>query len=135
MNEPITIGRYARAKRNIGDSRNTLPYIFAGEEVLIVSQPMITNGEGTRSLGYIICNRDGLHVIAQASDITFEPVPPPKTVEQRVAEAFQEGYSRGHSRGLTCGKLYGGDDQYRTIISVETQGYLRELRGDDEYDY
>lgn len=66
--------------------------------------------------------------------IELIPVPEPKTIEERIQEAFREGYSQGHSRGLTCGKLYGGDDQYGLIIQVATREYIRGLRGEDESD-
>lgn len=134
MSELIPIGTVVRAARNIGDSRRSLPYIYAGEEVTIVSHPMVSSYDSPwRSLGYLLRNADGLCVAAQSEDVTLEDVPPPKTVEQRVAEAFREGYSQGHSRGLTCGRLYGGDDQYIVIIQVATRDYIRGLRGEDEH--
>ena len=129
----IPVGTVARAARNIGDSRLTLPYIYAGEEVTVQGHTKIQGSETPwQADGYIICNREGLRVIASRKDVTLEPVPPPKSIEKMIQEAFREGYSRGHSRGLTCGKLYSGDDQYRSIIHVETISYLQELRDESD---
>lgn len=135
MIELIPVGTVARAARNIGDPRLTLPYIYAGEEVTVMSHPRV-QGEGMpwEPNGYIVRNREGLQVVATRADITLEPVPPAKTLEEHIAEAFREGYSRGHSRGLVCGKLYGGDDTYIVVVPEATQSYLRELRGEDESD-
>lgn len=134
MTDLIPVGTVARAARNIGDPRLTLPYIYAGEEVTVMGHPRVQGEElPWEPNGYIVRNRDGLQVVATRADITLEPVPAPKTIEQMIQEAFREGYSRGHSRGLTCGKLYGGDDQYRSIIHVETIGYLQEVKGESDY--
>lgn len=135
MADLIPVGTVARAARNIGDPRNYLPYIYAGEEVTVMGHPMVKIDEHPwKHEGYLVRNQNGLYVAARLEDITLDPVPPPKSIEQMVREAFQEGYSQGHSRGLTCGKLYGGDDQYVVIIQVATRDYVRGLRGEDESD-
>lgn len=135
MDDLIPVGTVARAARNIGDPRLTLPYIYAGEEVTVMSHPRVQGEElPWEPNGYIVRNREGLQVVATRADITLEPVLPAKTLEEHIAAAFREGYSQGHSRGLTCGKLYGGDDQYIVIIQVATRDYVRGLRGEDESD-
>ena len=135
MADLIPVGTVARAARNIGNPRLTLPYIYAGEEVTVMGHTKLCGEEPSwEPNGYIVRNREGLQVVATREDITLEPVPPAKTLEEHIAAAFREGYSQGHSRGLTCGKLYGGDDQYIVIIQVATRDYLRGLRGEDESD-
>lgn len=135
MSDLIPVGTVARAARNIGNPRLTLPYIYVGEEVTIMGHTKLSGEKAFWELnGYIIRNREGLYVVASQKDITLEPVLPAKTLEEHIAAAFREGYSQGHSRGLTCGKLYGGDDQYIVVIQVATRDYLRELRGEDESD-
>lgn len=135
MADLIPVGTVARAARNIGNPRLTLPYIYAGEEVTVMGHTKLCGEEAFwEPNGYIIRNREGLYVVASLKDLTLEPVLPAKTLEEHIAAAFREGYSQGHSRGLTCGKLYGGDDQYIVIIQVATRDYLRGLRGEDESD-
>ena len=137
MAEIIPIGTVVKAALDIADPRMMLPYIYAGEEVTIMGHVKVQGEElPWEPNGYIIRNANGLQVVVTQEDVTLGSVPPPKTVEQRVAEAFREGYSQGHSRGLTCGRLYGGDDQYIVVIQVATREYLRELRGEnDRFDW
>lgn len=135
MGDLISVGTVARAARNIGDPLLTLPYIYAGEEVTVMGHPKVYGEEPSwEPNGYIVRNREGLQVVATREDITLEPVPPAKTLEEHITAAFREGYSQGHSRGLTCGKLYGGDDQYIVIIQVATRDYVRGLGGENESD-
>ena len=135
MTDLIPVGTVARAARNIGDPLLTLPYIYAGEEVTVMGHPKVYGEEPSwEPNGYIVRNREGLQVVATREDITLEPVPPAKTLEEHIAAAFKEGYSRGHSRGLVCGKLYGCDEQYIVVVPEVTRAYLLELRGEDESD-
>lgn len=133
MIELLAIGSLATAERNICNSLRSVPYIMAGEEVTILGYLEIEGKHG-RVPGYRVATADGMQIAARASDITARPTPKPLTLEQIARDAFLAGYSEGHSRGLTCGRLYGADDQYGQIIQVAKRDYIRRLRGEDESD-
>lgn len=106
-----------------------LPYIYAGEEVTVMSHLKVSSdGSPWSTDGYVIRNADGLQVVARAEDVTLEPVPPPKSVEQKIRDAFREGYSRG----LTGGNVP-VDDRVRSIIHVATDVYIQELKSESTY--
>lgn len=126
----IPIGAKAWVSRSVYDHRRPIPLILQGEEVTIVRHAILDSKHGVKQ-GYLVRTANDMEIYALADDLTGDKPQPPRSLEQIARDAFLRGYSEGHSRGLTCGKLYGADDQYGQVIQVATRGYIRELRGED----
>lgn len=133
MNDLIQIGAKAWVSRSVYDHRRPIPLILQGEEVTIVRHAILDSKYGMKQ-GYLVRTANDMEIYALADDITGHKPQPPKSLEQIARDAFLRGYSEGHSRGLTCGRLYGSDDQYILEIQAAKRAYLRELRGEDESD-
>lgn len=125
-------GAVAKLLRNIGEN-GQFPYAYAGDEVRIVGHCTVGTVNGNETL-YKIDNGRGLVILANPEDLTQDMtrLAYPPEVEKLIQDAFREGYSRGHSRGTSTMKFYGGDDQYSIVIQVETNSYVRELKGETD---
>lgn len=132
----IPEGTLCIVKKDIGEGGLSVPWLFAGEEVRVVSQNKFfsypNEDFGCREhqeTFYIVQPSRNILVIVNEEDIEIKPYPQPKkSLEEQVQMAFREGYSRGHSRGSTTARLYRRDDQYLSAIHYATREYMRELK-------